>query len=207
MFINQIIYVRKKPELKTYNYDEIRSKLESNNSSINAALKALFKSELENKSGIKSEYDRTSLDRFYVLSVEDDKFCMKPISMAINMPVNKYDSIEEVNEEFISLLDVMNKGKYVGKEFKRTKPLDAISIGIEPEEYNPIVLYKYDDIMLGLFDRDCENHSYGLISRIYTDDNNWTLKDKVYSDYDDKQTVFNTVLCKINDDLNSEKIF
>ena len=209
LFINQIIYVRKKPELRTYDYDAMNSALKAmlGDSLEDNNLSGLLGNYIGSKSGVKQEYDLSSLDRFYVLSIKDGKYHMKPVSMVIDMPAKTYDNIQEINEEFVSLLDVINQGEYVGKKLKRTKPLSAISIGGSIDEYEPIVLYKYEDIMIGLFNHDTDDKNYQIVSKLYVDDNNWTLEDKVYEDYDSKQMVFNSVLRKVKQNLNSEKLF
>ena len=111
-----------------------------------------------------------------------------------------FSSMDELNKEFISLRSFLQQGEYVGKNFKRTKPLNGICFYMQnefsiPECDDILALYRYGDILL-VYGRDGFNTikpEYSLISAEFLEDGNYSFYGKKNKEYYDQEAVYEAV--------------
>ena len=117
--------------------------------------------------------------------------------------IKDYNSVEEMNKDFIKLTEFLKKSTYVGMEFVRTKPIvtydnkfDRSFMKINPllEEEKHIVLYAMQDLFLiRVIDDPFIKDRYELVNSKYTLDGNYKFIGKVYSEYKDKTKVYKEI--------------
>lgn len=137
-------------------------------------------------------------------------------------------SLEDINKRFIKLFDFLNDSKFVGREFRRTKPIYRYSNvfintgfvrGIGRTMIGPkkiiadssfmdsiqdsskiIILYMKDNILLA---KKIENNNfledkYMIIGYNYTMDGNYEFIGDVYEEYRDRNMVYSEIVEQIN---------
>lgn len=158
-----------------------------------------YKDILDSKKSI-TNYSGTN--NFWELYTNDGKH----IAMKSNEPhplIKDYNSVEEMNKDFIKLTEFLKKSTYVGMEFVRTKPIvtydnkfDRSFMKINPllEEEKHIVLYAMQDLFLiRVIDDPFIKDRYELVNSKYTLDGNYKFIGKVYSEYKDKTKVYKEI--------------
>lgn len=110
-----------------------------------------------------------------------------------------YNSLEELNNDFIKLSDFLNKATFVGRKFRRTKPLGA-NFGKTDRSFmntsldEHIVLYATQDLFLAKEINYSGDDAYTLIYSRYTLDGNYVFYGPVYSEYKDTQKVYSEIM-------------
>lgn len=162
---------------------------------------------IESKEG---QMDYSGCDQFWVSIIDDDGIKMREQSLYHDYE-KKYKDKESLEQDFISLLSFLEKGKYVGRYFKRTEPF-VMESGREnksfvPDEYGlydikaPLVLYEYDGILL-VYDPDM--NYFKIIEKRYTQDGKYEYYGKQNDEYMDKSAIYQAVLKQL-DNLNKAK--
>ncbi len=159
--VNGEIYIKYKP-LQREPSNMIRSEYEKNKhlfkdpSDIRAILKL---AEIEETVGLK---DYFYCNHFWVALVEDGGINMVNIPPDPDILSNEemfFTDKKELDNTFISLADILNKGQYIGKEFIRTEPniygdhtyMDESQVfgGINNTK-SCIALYKYGNVIIAI---------------------------------------------------------
>ena len=116
--------------------------------------------------------------------------------------INKtYQSIQVMNKDFIKLSEFLKKAIFVGREFRRTKPVQHSSgyinksfmeSGLIKTRY--IVLYATQDLFLIRRIDKYTGDKYTLINSLYTLDGNYEFFGPVYREYKDINKVYYEIL-------------
>lgn len=146
---------------------------------------------------------------FWQLSTEDGQ----TISLTICTPYigNKnivYHSIERMNQDYIKLSEFLEKATFVGRKFRRTKPIintdgeedltytkDSLATVINTQY---IVLYATQELFLIKRIDMMHKDEYSLIVSKYTLDGNYEFFGPVYEEYKDKNKVYTEILEQVS---------
>ncbi len=136
---------------------------------------------------------------WYCCVTEDDKVVLNESPNFGPRMQKTYDSLEEANEKFIGLVSFLENAEYVGRYFRRTKPLkDNI---LYTEGYNDtLVLFKLGDIMIArcdYSDNDVPIYRYEPISEEYTKDGNYEFYGEVNNEYTDRPELFQAIFKQV----------
>jgi len=146
---------------------------------------------------------------FWQLSTQDGSTInMTRCEPYIGNPTVKYCSIEKLNRDYIKLSDFLEKAIFVGRSFRRTKPIidiyekqdntytDDSFASIINTQY--IVLYAMQDLFLIKRKDAIHEDEYGLIDSRYTLDGNYEFFGPVYEEYNNKNRVYSEILEQIS---------
>ena len=118
--------------------------------------------------------------------------------------VRTYSSKKDLDKDFIKLSDFLEKATFVGREFKRIKPIKSTK-GRDDERYMQsygnnycIVLFCTQDLFLV---RECffGDESYKLLNSRYTLDGKYEFLGPEHEEYRDKNKVYSEILAQINE--------
>lgn len=147
----------------------------------------------------------TGTDSFWQLTSADDtglKLTMCENLLDWDRREKTYKSINKLNKDFIKLSQFLSKATFVGRQFRRTKPIKDY-IGCDNTSYMSgvdiyIVLYCTQDLFLVKSINPILGHeSYGLINSQYTLDGNYEFLGPVYEEYRDKEQVYYEILQQV----------
>lgn len=158
---------------------------------------------------LKGQLDYSGTNSFWqVFTADGQNYTMRECQK-FDITQKDYNSIRELNKYFIKLSDFFKESTFVGREFKRTKPI-KLSDGRSDRSYmldfktlpQTIVLYATKDIFLArrieklkLYGED----SYILINSRYTLDGNYEFFGPEYVGYRDKDKVYKEILEQVSD--------
>ena len=163
------------------------------------AMKDVLSTEL-NKEG---KLDYSGCTDFWICTITDGIFMKNGDGKYIKLEViNKYGeritkecTVKELGDNFISLTSFLEQAEYIGKKFKRTKPLDGDFAYVHdefsiPEVDDVLALYKLDNLLL-VYSRDGFNkkdYEYEILDTRYLEDGNYKFYGKENKEFKDKKT-------------------
>lgn len=113
-----------------------------------------------------------------------------------------YKDIEQLESDFVKLSDFLDKATFVGRKFRRTKPVihhtgkgDKSYMFVD-DKYYYIVLYAMQDLFL-VMKHSYNGDEYLLINSQYTLDGNYEFYGEVFQEYADKDMVYREILEQI----------
>lgn len=146
---------------------------------------------------INNRKDYSWADWFWHLRKTNDWYNISTITHLHIDEEREYNTLEDVNRDFISLMDFLEKAEYVGRYFKRTAP--HISDGSYMEEDKScFILYKLEDvaickvISINVFTGEDEER-FEVLSGRYLEDGNYKYYGDVIDSFDDKVGIYNEI--------------
>ena len=127
--------------------------------------------------------------------------------------IDRYISLDELNNGYIKLSDFIKNARFIGREFKRIGPgityygIDRDMAKIRDSRYLEIDEYGYDDKYIVLYEKDntfkvryiCGNSRwYGIVDCIYIQDGMYKFIGPVYEEYRDKEKVYLEIVEQID---------
>lgn len=124
---------------------------------------------------------------------------------------NSYSSFDELNKNFIRLSDFLKIAKFVGREFKRNKPIKDYA-GEDDNSFRQIidnrtkyiVLYATQELFL-IKRVDKYRDKYALINSRYTLDGNYEFFGPVYEEYRDTKKVYSEIFNQVSEQMKKNK--
>lgn len=106
---------------------------------------------------------------------------------------NFYNSLDELSQDFISLREILQKGKYVGKKFKRTKPYYDKEFNCEDDSYfkadvECYILYIYNESIIAY-----KNCKFFILDNKYLLDGNYILDDMVMKEFSNPTIIYEKI--------------
>ena len=157
---------------------------------------------IEINHGKKAIYDYNGCSDFWQLFVCNYKIIMDMKSDNANFKYRKvYNCKYEIDKDFIKLSEFLDKATFIGKKFKRTKPIISENNRkdtsyMNPEYYEYIVLYSYNNIFLTK-EIWSEGKCYYLLDSRYFLDGNYIFYGETYKEYKDKSMVFRDIVSQV----------
>ena len=151
--------------------------------------------------------DYTGCNSFWMSVIKDDGIYMveKSNSPVLDV-VRKYNSKEEVDRDFIRLRVFLEKAKYVGKKFKRTKVLEVthsdggLSLHSDYLFIPSTILYAMGDCSIVLSEYGfLDEKKFSVMSSQYIKDGNYEIMDGVNDEYKDQAALYQKVLHQLTD--------
>ena len=170
-------------ESSRYNFEALESYLRSEGKNLDNFLDDLF----ENNEGIIKE-DWTGCNNFWTSKEAENGIIMVEQSLTGTGIKRGFKSKNNLDKEFISLSSFFEKGKYVGKFFRRTKKIYDEDIEFLPVNRNIFALYEYEGTIL-VVKRTDERFMFNIISKRYTRDENYEYYGVQRCGYDDVKTI------------------
>lgn len=159
--------------------------------------------------GMAGQQDYWGTDSFWKMFTDGETFEM----LECRQPYLKksYSSFDELNKNFIRLSDFLKIAKFVGREFKRNKPIKDYA-GEDDNRYcllkndgtKYVVLYATQELFLikwinNLFDE------YALIKSRYTSDGNYEFFGPVHEEYRDTKKVYSEIFNQVSEQMKKNK--
>ena len=132
--------------------------------------------------------DWTGCDSFWTLKETDKGITMNEHSLTGQGITKEYKSKEEISEEFISLNSFLENGKYIGRFFRRTKIANPEDKEFLPVDHNTFALYENQGVIL-VVRNDNGKSVFMVISRRYTQDNNYEYYGEQKTSYDNEKEM------------------
>lgn len=216
--INGEVYLKRGPEI--YDISDKISKIEEEIKEIEFDMskenpdfsKASRISELqdlkERTKCLEGELDYSGTSSFWqVFTANGQNYIMRECK-EFEIVQKEYNSIKELNKHFIKLSDFLNESIFIGREFKRTKPI-KIRTGKNDRSYMKefkgtpqiIVLYAAKDLFLAIKITKSQilgGDRYILINSEYTLDENYYFFGPEYVEYRDKNKVYREILEQVS---------
>lgn len=141
----------------------------------------------------KSDY--SNMDMFYLLKMDDE------IKMVTWDELGKKteDKINEKNsEEYMSLIDFLKEAEFIGRKFKRTKPIEYDLKYTDPVEQNYCtVLYKTEYAML-VEEVFLGKRTLKMMDKKYFEDKNYIFFEKIDKTYENTKKLYKSILEQID---------
>lgn len=123
--------------------------------------------------------DKRYMKEFHIIDFSENNITMNSYNILGQKQELKYNSIDDIKEEYIKLSTFLRDAEYIGKEFIRTKPLIVdrikdISYITEDPYTSTTVLYKTDYAMLVEY-KSTSTSNLEMLEPIYFKDNNYKL--------------------------------
>lgn len=155
--------------------------------------------ELKNKI-LKPKIDNRYMKNFHIMGINENSITMKTFDLLGEKEEQEYQTLEEINKEYIKLSTFLKKAEYVGKEFVRTKPLiinkiKDISYITEDPYSQTTVLYKTDYAMLAEY-KSTNSRNLEMLEPIYFEDNNYKFIGNAYQEKTKKE-IYKEILEEI----------
>ena len=153
-------------------------------------------------------YDFVGCENFWQSFVINSKIVMDSKVDSFEPKLQKiYESKSDMDEDFIKLSEFLDKATYVGKHFKRTKPIKIDSkyndnSYMSDKQLKYIVLYEYNDLFLTK-EITPFGECYFIIDSRYLLDKNYILYGPTYEEYKDKSKLY-TEIFKQSTRLNEQ---
>lgn len=120
------------------------------------------------------------------------------IESLISGSKKQYNNEKELNEDFFPLFQFINNSVFVGREFKRTKPVQisknyAFKKYIPDSLYNTryIVLYTTQELFLAIKTDDyLKSKEYIIVEKRYIEDGCYEFFGKTYNEYHNPLKVY-----------------
>lgn len=154
----------------------------------------------------KMQLDDLYIDEFYVLITNGVDFQLESSKHHLNESDYRiYHDKSQMTREFTSLIDFLNTATFVGRKFRRLKPI--VTDGIKDYSYTDlqlkldgevIVLYAMQDLFLVKDMSKMFGTRYELIRSKYTLDNNYEFYGKVYNEYADMGQVYKEISIQLS---------
>ena len=141
--------------------------------------------------------DYSWIDEFWHLEKEDNGYSLRVYDNKEVDAERNYESLEELNVDFISLSDFLEKAEYVGRYFKRTKPIGGDKSFMQ-EDRSIFLLYLYDNVAIyriiekDIFSGD-DYEEYKILSCRYLEDGNYDFYGDCIESFNDKAGVYNAI--------------
>ena len=140
-----------------------------------------------------NKYDYSGLSDFWFLNYDGNDFILTPNT---NYFKTNYTTEEALNNDFIKLSEFLKRAKFVGREFKRTKPLpnnysfcQTVNDGVKH-----IVLYATNELFLarrtGFIGHP---DAYILIEKRYIEDGNYAFFGPIHNEYNNTIKIYNDI--------------
>lgn len=140
-----------------------------------------------------NKYDYSGLSDFWFLYYDGDEFILTPNA---NFTKTNYTTEKTLNNDFIKLSEFLKRSKFVGREFKRTKPLpnDNSFCQTVNDGVKHIILYAMNELFLarrtGFIGHP---DAYILINKKYIEDGNYTFFGPIHNEYNDPIKIYNDI--------------
>lgn len=216
--INGEIYLKRGPEIYDPNDEiskiddeikEIEFDMSKENPDFSRASQLEdYQSLKERMKSLEGQLDYRGTSSFWQVFTEDGQNFIVRECQIFDIIQKRYSSIRELHKYFIKLSDFFKESTFVGREFKRTKPI-KLSDGRNDRNYmhdlkgSPqiIVLYATKDLFLAI--QIEKSHIFGgdryiLINSGYTLDGNYKLFGPEYIGYRDKDKVYREILEQVS---------
>lgn len=216
--INGEIYLKRGPEIFDSNaaiskidaeIKEIEFDMSKENPDFSRASQISDLQDLKDQvQSFRGQLDYSGTNSFWQIFTADGQSYIMFECQKFDIAQKEYNSIRELNKHFIKLSDFFKESTFVGKEFKRTKPI-KLKDGRNDRSYmhdfkgHPqiIILYATKDLFLArriekskIFGED----SYILINSRYTLDGNYEFFGPEYIEYRDKDKVYREILKEVS---------
>jgi hypothetical protein len=135
--------------------------------------------------------------KFWALSKKDKGYSLRAYVNKREVAQRDYESLEELNVDFISLSEFLEKAEYVGRYFKRTKPIGRDKSYMQ-EDRSIFLLYLYDNVAIyriieeDIFSGD-DYEEYKVLSCRYLEDGNYEFYGDYIESFNDKAGVYNAI--------------
>jgi hypothetical protein len=139
--------------------------------------------------------DYSWTDDFWHLRKTADGYKMRTIESSYTN--RDYKSFKKLNVDFISLSEFLEKAEYVGRYFKRTKPIGRDKSYMQ-EDRSIFLLYLYDNVAIyriieeDIFSGD-DYEEYKVLSCRYLEDGNYEFYGDYIESFNDKAGVYNAI--------------
>ena len=149
---------------------------------------------------LEQEYNYDNTEEFHILKITEDKFYLICFNK-LGAKKAKICNIEEIKEKYIRIVDFLQEAKYIGKEFKRTKPLYLYNRKIidymhkEPSSTTKI-LYKTNYAMLAEY-KSKHSHYFEMIRPKYFIDKKYAFIGTKDNKFDNKKEMYKTIVDEI----------
>ena len=155
--------------------------------------------ELKNRI-LKPKIDNRYMKNFHIMEINENTITMKTFDILGEKEEQEYQTIEEINNEYIKLSTFLKEAEYIGKEFVRTKPLiinkiKDISYITEDPYSQTTVLYKTEYAMLVEY-KGVNSRNLEMLEPMYFKDNNYKLIGNTYNSKDKKE-IYKEILEEI----------
>ena len=203
-FINGEIYLKKGPIVFNQYHnlndkiDDLKFVLSKGNPDLSLFETLEFYEELKEEVWRKDDVIDYSGTEFFWQAFNDNKGVLVTCAMASSLD-KIYKSIDEMERDFIKLSDFLDKATFVGRKFRRTKPIVfqagkvAKMYMSETGEYYHVVLYAMQDLFL-VKKYSKIGEEYQLINSQCTMDGNYEFYGEVFNQYADKDMVYREIL-------------
>lgn len=214
IFVSGEIYLKKGPEpfnasqmLSTI-YDKIDDcnfELSKEDSDLSYAWELDACEKIKDKfEAVDGEMDYSYCDNFWQAFINNGKIVLR---CCYERNVSRvFNSVQELEMNFVKLSDFLNNATFVGRKFKRTKPIvstsggDDLSFMSVDDNYYYIVLYAMQDLFLVEFCSSLfHKNEYRLINSRYTLDGNYEFYGQEHLSYADKDLVYQEILEQLED--------
>lgn len=207
MRLNEI-YIKRRPNKVTYSEKELElfkkikaleakdlSAFENNsNGEVTPNSYRMFESLVNQLKKEREEEALSGTDEYWILVDTENGIKIK--EQVPFDPARTYKNKEELNKDFISLHDFLSESIYVGRYFRRTKPLDN-DRNFMIENGNYLVLYKNNNNMIAL-ENSKEEKEYVIITSKYIEDDNFEFYGEYTEEYKDIEALTIDITKKIN---------
>ena len=130
--------------------------------------------------------DWTGCDSFWTLKETDKGITMNECPLTGKGIQKEYKSREDLSKEFISLNSFLESGEYIGRFFRRTRIVNPEDKEFLPVDHNTFALYENQGVIL-VVRNDNGKHVFRVISKRFTQDNNYEYYGEQRPSYDNKK--------------------
>ncbi len=213
--INGEIYIKTKPDIiipDKKKIKEIEEKLydisfeEAHNGSTTNTIREKHKLEMlkEELETIRTDYK--DMQTFHVLGINENYIGMTCFDRLGEKKERAYQNIGQINKTYIRLCDFINEAEYIGKTFKRTKPISENNIQdssymTTTDDFSIKVLYKTDEVMLIEYSYNFYKKKISeleIMEKKYFIDNNYEFIGEKDNRYINKKELYLKLLDQFN---------
>ena len=136
--------------------------------------------------------------KFWALSKKDKGYSLRAYVNKKVVAQRDYESLEELNVDFISLSDFLQKAEYVGRYFKRTKSTSDGIMTYLMENKHCFLLYMYNNVAIcrEIFDNFFTGERverYIILSSKYFEDGNYSFYGDYIESFNDKFGIYSEI--------------
>lgn len=161
------------------------------------------------------EDDWSYVDKFYIIKINSaNDIVLKSSNQYDFYPtdVRKYDSLDQVYEDFINLRDFLSKGKYIGQKFRRTASCGKKDISYT--DGDETALYLYNNTLIAKCPDIIEKNKYRIeiIESRYLTDGNYEFIGPTHNEFKNPTKLYSEIALEVfaNEvqlfDLNNEQV-
>ena len=140
--------------------------------------------------GLEGEDDYSGCNEFWVSMIDENGINM--IEQSLLNTTKRFANKQELDKSFTRLTDFLEHARYVGRYFKRTKPVNSNDKSYMEDDNSALVLFATDRLMLIKYS-GFDSEKFEMLSPRYFEDGNFEFYGEFVGEYSDKTSLYQAI--------------